>query len=281
MSEKGSYSFETPGPVELRVEVPAGAVRVATWSEPRVEVEVTAVRGDERSHRAAAETQVSATVRRGRHEVIVKAARREGFLGLTVGRGVELDVSIRCPERAGLDLAAGSTDLEAHGRLGDVAVRSASGDVTLDDTGSLSFTSASGDLAAGVVAGALRARSASGDISVGSVGSTADVTSASGDVRLGATAGAATVKTVSGDVELRAAGANVQAVSVSGDVEVAVASDLVLRIDAQSVSGDLSSELELDDRAPAGDGETLVEIRARTVSGDVRLGRSAERPAVA
>ena len=51
-------SFETPGPVTLRVSAPAGSVTVETWTERSVEVDVTPQRADEGSREAAAETRV-------------------------------------------------------------------------------------------------------------------------------------------------------------------------------------------------------------------------------
>ena len=62
--------------------------------------------------------------------------------------------------------------------------------------------------------------------------------------------------------------------SVSGDVEVAAVPGLVLWIDAQSVSGTMTSELDVGDE-PAETGQDAVEVRVRTVSGDVRVARSA------
>jgi hypothetical protein len=44
-------------------------------------------------------------------------------------------------------------------------------------------------------------------------------------------------------------------------------------LDCNTVSGDTTSELELTTEAPAGDGP-LVEIRAKTVSGDIRITRA-------
>jgi DUF4097 and DUF4098 domain-containing protein YvlB len=106
------------------------------------------------------------------------------------------------------------------------------------------------------------------------VGGTAAVNTVSGDVQIGATFGSAAVRTVSGDIELEAAGAAVTVGSVSGDVEVAAVPGLVLWIDAQSVSGTMTSELDVGDE-PAESDESPVELRIRTVSGDVRVARSA------
>ena len=67
---------------------------------------------------------------------------------------------------------------------------------------------------------------------------------------------------------------NVSAHSVSGDVTIGVRRGSKVYLDCNTVSGDTSSELELSTDAPAGDGP-LVEIRAKTVSGDIRITRAA------
>lgn len=264
-------SFETPGRVALDLIVPAGAVSVGTWDEPRVEVEVTAVRGDDASMQAAADTRIEAVDRGGRHEVSVRVPKREGRRSI-FGRTPELLVTIRCPHGADLELTTQSADLDGRGPLGEVSVRSASGDALLVDTAELSFTTASGDLVAGAVAGALAVKSASGDVAVRSVSGPATVNTVSGDIRLGETVGAAGVNTVSGDVELDAVSGGVRVSCVSGDVHVATRPGLALWVDVQSVSGSVSSDLDVGD-APAG-GAAQIELRVRTVSGDVRLSRA-------
>ena len=265
------HSFETPGGASLRVDFPAGTLTVETWTEPRVEAEVTPARGGDRSAEAAAATRVSASERGGGHEIVVRAPKRDGWRSL--GRGAELAVSIRCPEGSDVELATQSADLEGRGRLGAVTARSASGDATLDDVASLSFTTASGDLTAGDVGGALTAKSASGDVDVRSVGTTGSVTTVSGDIRIGGAAGAVAAKSVSGDVEIGAAAGSVLVGTVSGDVEVGAVPGLVLWIDAQSVSGSMSCELDVGDE-PAASRDDAVEFRVRSVSGDVRITRS-------
>lgn len=275
VAEAQAHSFDAPGRAVVRVEIPAGVLSVEMWSEPRVEVEVAPARGDERSAAAAVETRVSAAERGDRQEVSVRAPKREsGLLGIAWGRGPELAVTVRCPEGSDVDLDSQSADLEGRGRLGVVSVRSASGDVTLEDAAAVSHTTASGDLTAGVVADALTVKSASGDVDVRAVGGATSLNTVSGDVRIGSTGGTAAVRTVSGDVELEAVGAGVVVGSVSGDVEVAAVPGLVLWIDAQSVSGTMTSELDVGDE-PAEPGQAPVELRVRTVSGDVRVARSA------
>jgi hypothetical protein len=70
-----------------------------------------------------------------------------------------------------------------------------------------------------------------------------------------------------GRVELKA---------ISGDVIVGVRSGSRVYVDANTVSGSTSSELELSDSpvpAPAADAP-LVELFVKTVSGDVRIERA-------
>ena len=271
-------SFETPGRVGLRVTVPAGAVVVDTWEEPRTEVEVTAVRGDDASQRAAAETRIEVTERGDKHEIVVRAPKPEGRFGF-LSRGADLHVAIRCPEGADVELSTHSADLEARGTTGEVTVRSASGDVSLGDARALWLTTASGDVTAGAIAGPVTAKGASGDVDIRSVGGSATINTVSGDIRLGPTEDTVAVNTVSGDVELGATGGAVRISAVSGDVDVATRPGLALWIDAQSVSGTMRSELEVADLPAADAGESPVELRVRTVSGDVRISRATSRVA--
>jgi DUF4097 and DUF4098 domain-containing protein YvlB len=266
-------TFETPGSVGLRIASPAGDVVVATWDELRVDVDVEPIRDDEASRDAAAGTRVEAIDRGGRHEIVVQVPKREGRFGF-LGRGPELRISVRCPEGTDVELTTHSADLDIRGTVGHVNAKSASGDVGLGDARSLAFTTASGDLSAGAIAGALTTKGASGDLDVRSVGGVGTVNTVSGDVRIGPTDETMAVNAVSGDVELDAVGASVRVSTVSGDVRVAARQGLALWIDAQSVSGSLASELDVDDIPATEPGAPQVELRIRTVSGDVRIARS-------
>ena len=69
--------------------------------------------------------------------------------------------------------------------------------------------------------------------------------------------------------------------TVSGDVRVGVGRGTRVWIDATSVSGDLGSELGLDDREPDTDepdpgGGPVVPLHVKTVSGDVSIVRATE-----
>ena len=263
-------TFETPGRVGLRLDVPSGDVTIHTWDEPRVDVDVTASRNDEASREAAAETRVEASDRGGRHEITVRVPKREGRFGLSWGRGPELDVVIRCPEGADVELSTHSADLDARGPLGVVGVKSASGDVIVLDTRGLNVDDGErrrdGRRASTGRSWPSRPRATS---TCRSVTGEATASTVSGDLRIGRAGGTATLSTVSGRRRARARRGGVRVNSVSGDVAVAMLPGLLLWLDVQSVSGSVASELDVGD-APV-DGGEQVELRVRTVSGDVRI----------
>jgi hypothetical protein len=82
---------------------------------------------------------------------------------------------------------------------------------------------------------------------------------------------------VSGDIRVDTVSeGDIRFTSVSGDVEIGIAPGALVDVDANSTSGDLTSEVPLGSE-PAGNGEgggRTVVVRGRTTSGDVRIFRS-------
>ena len=82
------------------------------------------------------------------------------------------------------------------------------------------------------------------------------------------------MRTASGDQQVRSvAGGKVELSSASGDIRVGIKRGSRLWVDARSMSGDVSSELEVGDDAPGDDGP-LVELQVTAMSGDVRVVRA-------
>ena len=260
-------SFEATGPVSVTVRNASGEVLVTTTDGPTADVDVTPMRDDESSREAAESTRVEYDGGALRIDV----PHKSGFLT----RDPKVRVEVKVPHGSSLEFTTASADVRAHGRYGDVRGRTASGDVTVGDAATVRVETASGDLAIGDVAGDAALKSVSGDIRVATVGGTLDAGVVSGDVKVGSAARGASATAVSGDIELDSVTEGDVAIkSVSGDVTVGVRQGSRVHVDVTTVSGDLRSDLPLDDAAPGGDGP-MVDIRGRTVSGDLRVRRAA------
>jgi hypothetical protein len=266
--------FETPGKVQLRISLGAGDVQIDTVSEPRTEVELVALRNDDATRIAIEEATVEARERGDRTEVVVEIQRKGGWGFL--GRGPSVGVRVRCPHETDVEVSTASADVTTSGPLGDVDAKSASGDLVFDSVAGFRATTASGDVTVTEV-GEGNVKTASGDVSVRRAHGEVSLNLASGDVLVGEAEGPLSVATVSGDQEIGCVQAGqVKLQSVSGDVRVGVRSGLRVWIDATSVSGSMTSELPMDEAAAGG--EASIELRARTVSGDVRVVRAVAVP---
>jgi DUF4097 and DUF4098 domain-containing protein YvlB len=263
-------TFEIDGPGQIEVRLASGEIVVDPTLEGRIEVELTA--HDDESQRLVDDARVELN---DRHLIIDVPNKRGGFsfsLGFT-RQGITC--RIRCPQFSSLSVRSKSADVVATGTLDGLNVSTASGDVEANRVeGGLNVKSASGDTRVREVSGAANVQTASGDIDLHIVRGPVNVNSASGDVTIGEAYDNVNANTVSGDQEHGAVmRGNVSTHSVSGDVTIGVRRGSKVYLDCNTVSGDTSSELELTTDAPEGDGP-LVEIRAKTVSGDIRITRA-------
>jgi hypothetical protein len=280
-----SETFATPGPVRLDVDIPAGEIEISTADTDETHVELEAVSTNEQVQEMVASARIESNRRGDVFHVTVEVRTRHGvWISFSGGPDIrlgtpEMRLRISCPAGAELDVNTKSADLEAHGMYGDVDVKTASGDMSIENARNA------------------RVKTASGDVHFETISGIADVKTVSGDVHVAAVAGNANFQCVSGDVFVHDAGASISASSVSGDqryeavvngrVELrAVSGDIGIGIrrgsrvfiDANTVSGSTSSEFELADAPaaaePAAEDAPLVEVYAKTVSGDVRLERA-------
>lgn len=259
-------SFATPEPPRLRIRVPAGFVSIEPGETGETTVELESLRDDEPTRDAL---QRAVVEQRG--DEIVVEIEKSGW-GL-FSRSAKVGVRVRCPHGSGLDCNTASADVTAGGRLGDVNVKTASGDVELAHVGSLSVTSASGDVRVRELQGGGRVNTVSGDATIEGVRAELAANTVSGDLELGQVDHDVSAQSVSGDQRLRSVRAgDLKLNSVSGDVEIGMRAGTRLFIDATSTSGEVRSELDVGD-APTGDG-LEAHVRVRTVSGDVALTRA-------
>jgi len=266
------YEFACDRPITIDVRVPAGVVEIVAEERASASVEVTPQDGSDTSRQAAAETLVEMN-----GDTLVVHAPKDG--GWLWRRGPRLRVTARVPVDTALSLGMASADARCHGRYRAASVRTASGDVTLDEvTGDAAVHSASGDIEVRTVGGSLRLNSASGDVALGRVGGDASVNTASGDVMINDVSGDVTARTASGDIRIRAAHrGRFQAKTASGDVQIGVVQGVGVWLDVSSLSGSTRSDLTMGE-APV-DRTADLTLSIRTLSGDVEITRTAPAPA--
>ena len=257
--------YPTPAPITIDLRIPAGRIELDAVDTDETVVDVEPRNGPAR------DTLDKLVVALDGTHLRVEAPDSHGFLG----RSPEYAVEIRCPAGSKVKVRSASTDVTVRGRLGSLEVKTASGDVSAEDVdGDVSVDSASGDVRVGSAGGRVQIRTASGDLGVARAHGPVKAQSVSGDVEVGEADAAVEVQTVSGDLTVgRVAAGPLTVNAVSGDVDVAIVPGIAVWLDLRSLSGDMRSELDSGD-GPA-DGEHVVEVRGKTVSGDVRVRRAA------
>jgi hypothetical protein len=265
-------SFEVQGPVELDVRLASGDIEVDPTADGRVEVSLIA--HDEESQRLVDEARIELSPHGRRPTVVVDVPQKKGFSFTIFGRN-GIECRIRCPHDSGLAVRTKSADVLARGTIGGLNVTTASGDVQADRvSGGVSVKGASSDFSAYEIGGGVSIQTASGDVDIQVARGPVNVTSVSGDISIGEAYDNVNANSVSGDQDHGAVMQGVvSAHAVSGDVSIAVRRGSQAFLDCTTVSGDTSSELEMTGETPAGDGP-FVEIRAKTVSGDIRITRA-------
>jgi DUF4097 and DUF4098 domain-containing protein YvlB len=267
-------TFSTPTPVSLFVELRAGDLVVHAGAAEETVVDVSGGDADD------------VTVEQHGDEISVVAGRRgNGFFGSS--RQVSVHVSL--PQDSRLSTKLGSADLRVEGRVGATKVRTGSGGVQVEEIAAdASFEAGSGDIQVDLVTGSLQVKSGSGDVVLGRVEGPAEVSTGSGDVSVGSAEQSLNVKSGSGDLRAREAHGDVvmgtasgdlvvdrlhrgqlSAKNVSGDIHVGIPAGVPVWTDVTTMTGSVRSDLQGAGRPE--EGQDHIELRAKTVSGDIEL----------
>lgn len=267
-------SFHTPGPLTLNLRVPSGEIALESvdGDETIVELDVTG-QGDE-ARGLVDGARIELRQRGDGHEVLVDVPRRRRGLGLIFDRA-DLRLRVTAPHGADVEVSTASADVNGRGRFGGLDVEVASGDLRFADlSGRVEVQSASGDVALERIGGEAKVATASGDVHIGRVEGNATVRSASGAIMVEEATASITVQSASGDQRVGSVSAGrVTMQSASGDQIVGIRRGSQVHLDVRTMSGETSSELEIED-APAGGGGPQVELRATSMSGDIRILRA-------
>lgn len=269
-----SYHFETLRPVSLYVELGKGSVRVRATDTTESLVEVTG--------RDADDVQVEQD---GDQISVVAPRQRASFLS----GDAALHVVVTVPTDSELAVKTGSADIDCRGAFGSGQLKSGSGQVTVETLGGPgTIDTGSGDIRIEEARDELRVKSGSGDVHVERTSGAVVVSTGSGDVRVGTNSAPAIVKTGSGDLKVVQAGHDVSmstgsgdllistatrgrftAKGASGDVRIGIPAGVPVWTDISTVTGRIHSTLQ--GAGQPEEGADHIEVRAKTVSGDVVL----------
>ena len=281
-------TFPTPEPITAVVDIAAGRIRVTATDRTDTVVHVRPHDPDRAKDVQGAE---QTTVDFAQGHLSVRMPRK--WVRSLVGAGPSVDVDVELPEGSALDVSAWA-NLGCHGRLGDVTVDCAAGDVRIEHGADVKVRNSAGDVTVGTVdghgdlttsAGRIRidrvvgsvvTKASAGQVGIGEVAGDVRVRSAYGELRVDRLLGIVVVKTAYGDVRIGEAVRGAIVLDTGhGDLEVGVAEGTAAWLDVSSRNGVVRSDLAVSD-APRDPVHTL-EIRGRTQYGDVVIRRA--RPA--
>ena len=189
---------------------------------------------------------------------------------------VSLTVPVRRWESVRVCTASGDVDMGGGLEVGELSVRTASGDVEcrVNSCDKAVFKTTSGDIEARGNYAALRVETASGDVDIDGPIGEADVSTASGDIELDGSVARVKAGTMSGDVHVQSM-TMPQAMALSsksGDVEAHIPAMGPFKADLRSVSGD-TDMTDFASWPGGGDGGPVPRYTLSSVSGDVALKR--------
>ncbi|CQR59754.1 DUF4097 family beta strand repeat-containing protein [Streptomyces leeuwenhoekii] len=276
-------SFDTPEPISATARVEAGSLQFTAGERTDTVVEVRP-RDPEKDLdvRTADQTEVACA-----GGLLTIRTPKSSLFGRT---GV-VDVTVELPAGSHIDATGAWTQVLGEGRLGEVRVKTSSGDVRLDATGPLKLTASHGSITVDRVEGAAEITTSSGSLRVGLVDGPAVLKNSHGTTTVDAATGELRVNGANGDIEIRRAEDSVTATTAHGTlrvgevargavqletsygaIEVGVREGTAAWLDVSSSSGQVRNALTASG-APQ-DTEDTVKIRARTRHGNIDIRRA-------
>ncbi|QCQ90037.1 DUF4097 family beta strand repeat-containing protein [Rhodococcus sp. SGAir0479] len=279
-------TFSTDEPISATLSFPVGDVTVTATdrndtvvevhpSDPQRDVDV----------RAAEQTRVEYSGGR----LLVQAPRPRG-LGVW-GKVGSIDVTVALPSGSSLEADASAGAVRSTGRLGNVRVKTATGDVRLGSTAPATVTTGAGAVVVDTIAGDAELSTGSGTVEVRRVDGNATVKNSNGHNRIGSVRGNLRIKTANGDIAVGHTGGDVHAATANGEIrideltrgtaslrtghgaiEVGIPAGTAARLDVHTSFGKVHNLLTPTDR-PAPIGEK-VDVEAHTGFGDITVQRA-------
>lgn len=277
-------SFDTPEPISAIAHVAAGSLQFTAVKSLETVVEVRP-RDPKRSQDVRAAEQTEVTYVSGTLTIRTPKAR------YLVGPSGTVDVTVELPTGSHIDITGAWVQVIGEGRLGEVRVKSSSGDVRLDATGPLHLTAAHGSITVERVDGSAEITTSSGSLHVGAVDGAAVLKNSHGSTTVGSVTGELRVKGSNGDITIARAESSVAATTAHGTlrvadvargtvqletaygaIEVGIREGTATWLDVSSHLGQVRNTLTAS--GSPDESEDTVEVRARTRHGNIDIRRA-------
>lgn len=277
-------SFDTPEPISATAHVEAGSIQFTAGDrlDTIVEVRPRDPKQD-RDVRSAEQTEV--TYASGTLTVRTPKLRN------SLRRPGTVDVTVELPTGSRIDMTGAWAQVLGEGRLGEVRVKTSSGDVRLDTTGPLQLTASHGSITVDRVEGKAEITTSSGSLRVGHIDGPAVLKNSHGSTTIGAATGELRVSGANGDIDIVRAEGSVTATTANGTlrvaevargtvqletsygaIEVGIREGTAAWLDVSSGFGQVRNTLTASESPEKA--EETVEVRARTRHGNIDVLRA-------
>ena len=276
-------TFDTAEPISVTARVEAGSIQFTAGDRLDTVVEVRP--RDPRKDldvRTADQTEVAYAG----GVLTVRTPKSSLF-----GRTGTVDVTVELPTGSRIDMTGSWVQVLGEGRLGEVRVKTSSGDVRFDTTGPLQLTASHGSITVDRVGGLAEITTSSGSLRVGLVEGPAVLKNSHGTTTVDAATGELRVSGANGDIEIRRAEDSVTATTAHGtlrvaevargtvqletsygSIEIGIREGTAAWLDVSSGSGQVRNALTAAD-APE-QTEDTVKVHARTRHGNIDVRRA-------
>ncbi|WP_328540511.1 DUF4097 family beta strand repeat-containing protein [Streptomyces sp. NBC_00344] len=277
-------SFDTPEPISATAHVYAGSIRFTAGDRLDTVVEVQP-RDPKRDQDVRAAEQTEVTYVSG---VLTVRTPKQRYL---VGRTGTVDVTVELPTGSRVDMTGAWAQVLGEGRLGEVRVKTSSGDVRLDATGPLQLTASHGSITVDRIGGMAEITTSSGSLRVGTIDGPAVLKNSHGTTTVGTATGDLRVSGANGDIDIARAEGSVVATTAHGTlrvaevgsgtvqletsygaIEVGIREGTAAWLDVSSGHGQVRNTLAASETP--GKAEGSVEVRARTRYGNIDVRRA-------
>ncbi|MEV5428186.1 DUF4097 family beta strand repeat-containing protein [Streptomyces sp. NPDC052701] len=278
-------SFDTPEPISATARVEAGSIQFTASDRPDTVVEVRP-RDPKKDQDVRAADQTEVAYAGG---ALTVRTPKPNLLGL--GRTGTVDVTVELPTGSHIDLTGAWAQVLGEGRLGEVRVKTSSGDVRLDATGPLQLTASHGSITVDRVEGMAEITTSSGSLRVGLVDGPAVLKNSHGTTTVGTATGELRISGANGDIDIARAEDSVTATTAHGTlrvgevargtvqletsygaIEVGIREGTAAWLDVHSGSGQVRNTLTVSETPE--NTEDAVKVRARTRYGNIDIRRA-------